>query len=66
MSKPRKTKLKITQEFFELEVWRNNIPAVSISVGIIDQPKKRDEQIISLDNEQLDLLINALIDLRYE
>ena len=63
----RKTKLKITEDsHIELEIWRNNIPEVSISIGLIDQPKKRNENIISLDNEQLDLLIDALIELRYK
>ncbi len=67
MSMARKTKLKIIQDNYnELEIWRNDVPAVSISLGIIDEPKKRDEIIISLDNNQIDLLIDALIDLRYE
>jgi len=63
----RQTKIKITKDdYYELEVWKNEIPEVSISLGIIDEFKKRNEIVFSLNNEDLDLLINALIELRYE
>lgn len=66
MSKPRKTKLKITQDDFELEVWKTENPGASISLGIADQPNKRCEIAMSLSNEQIDLLIDVLNDLRFE
>lgn len=63
----RQTKIKITKDdYYELEVWKNKTPEVSISLGIIDEFKKRNEIVFSLNNEDLDLLINALIELRYE
>jgi hypothetical protein len=68
----RPTKLIINKDnFYELELFKNNSNEISISIGIheggIDSSsKKRNEHIISLDNDQIDALIDTLIELRYE
>lgn len=67
----RRTKLVINMDdFYELEVFGNDKGEIGISIGIHDiqtiGSKKRDEHVMSLNNNQIDLLIDALIDLRYE
>lgn len=66
----RETKLIINKDdFIELEVWRNGLGEVGISTGIHDlqaNEAKRNEQVISLNNKDLDTLIDVLINLRYE
>lgn len=66
----RKTKLILNEDdFYEFEVFRNDGGRVGISIGVHDlqtKESKRDEHIMSFNNEDIDLLIDALIDLRYE
>ena len=67
----RRTKLIINMDdFYELEVFGNDRNEIGISIGIHDiqtiGSKKRDEHVMSLNNNQIDLLIDALIDLRYQ
>lgn len=67
----RRTKLVInTDDFYELEVFGNDKGEIGISIGVheiaIIGSRKRDEHVMSLNNNQIDSLIEALIDLRYQ
>lgn len=61
-----KRKLPITQDDYELEIWKDSVSTISIYIGINDGSMKKEEHVISFNHEQIDLLIDTLIELRFE